>query len=362
MTFRSAAVLSIAFLALAGLAGCGKKDEDAKAPATQVVARVNGTEITVHQLNFLLNRARNVTPDSPPEAKKQVLDRLIQEELAKQAAIKEKLDRTPGVLLGLELAKTEVLARAHIGRVTSKLPRPTDEEVKKYYDEHPELFAKRRGYVLEELSVAKKEGLAKSLEEQVAKKLTMQDLASWLKSQEIEYRVRRGVRTAEQLPLKTLPEIHAMKNGEIKVIEDERGAILVLHLVTSRSAPIDEKAAAPRIRQFLFNQRAAAAVATEFNQLRDQAKVEYLGEFAEGAAGEALRAKARADAEAKAKAEAKLKAEQEARERAAAATKARQAAEAEARKAAEAKEREAATATRKLDQKAVEKGVSGLAK
>jgi len=360
MSFRSIVVLAL--LTFVGLSGCGKEDAPAKVAATQVVAKVNGTEITVHQLNFVLGRARNVSPDSSPEAKRRVLERLIQEELAKQAAVKDKLDRSPGVLQAMELSKIEVLARAHIGSVTRKLPRPTDEEVKQYYEAHPELFAQRRGYMLEELSVAKKDGLAKSLEEQIEKKLSMQDIASWLKAEGIEYRGRRGVRTAEQLPLKTLPAIHAMKDKEIKVIEDERGAILVLHLVTSRAAPIDEKAAAQRIRQFLFNRRASEAVANELKQLREQAKIEYLGEFAEGASGEALRAKAKADAEAKAQAAAKAKADQEARERAEAATKARREAEAEARKAAEAKERAAARETTKLKQQSIERGVSGLTK
>jgi len=360
MMLRSSALVLISLLVLVGLAACGKEEEAAKAPASQVVAKVNGTEITVHQLNYLLSQARDLTPDSPAEAKKKVLDRLIDEEIAKQAAVKEKLDRTPAVLQAMEFAKDQVLARAYMRRLASRLPQPTDEEVKKYYDDHPELFSQRRGYVIEELSITKREGLAKSLEEQIAKKLSMQDLASWLKSQDIEYRARRGVRAAERLPIDMLPKIHAMKNGEIKLLTDEHGDISVVHLAASRDAPLDEKTAAPSIRRFLFTRRAAEAVRNEIKALREQAKVEYMGIFAQDAAGEAARAKANAEAEARAKAEAKRKAEQEARERAEAATKARQAAEAEARKAAEAKERAAARETRKLDQKALEKGVSGL--
>src|SRR6185436_12044422 len=59
MTFRIRTGLVPVLCVLALAAGCSKKD-DAKKPATQVAAKVNSDEITVHQVNAALARLPNV--------------------------------------------------------------------------------------------------------------------------------------------------------------------------------------------------------------------------------------------------------------------------------------------------------------
>ncbi|MBI2290448.1 MAG: hypothetical protein HYU73_08965 [Betaproteobacteria bacterium] len=59
-----------------------------------------------------------------------------------------------------------------------------------------------------------------------------------------------------------------------------------MRVVATVSSPVDEATALPRVQQFLFNQRSAAAIASEMKQLREKAKIEYVGEFA-GAASAA---------------------------------------------------------------------------
>ena len=67
------------------LAGCGDKKKD-KA-ATQTAAKVNKEEITVHQINFVLPAAaRPARPSRPRRRAAQVLERLIDQELALQKA------------------------------------------------------------------------------------------------------------------------------------------------------------------------------------------------------------------------------------------------------------------------------------
>src|SRR6185295_5582819 len=107
--------LNLAFIvlisALAFTTGCGKND-DAKDPkiATQVAARVNGDEITVHQVNDVLARNPNIAPEFANQAKSEILDRLIDQQLTKQKAIENKLDRSPKVMRAIEAAKSEILA------------------------------------------------------------------------------------------------------------------------------------------------------------------------------------------------------------------------------------------------------------
>ena len=266
------------------VAACGNKTEEAKKPATQVAAKVNSEEITVHQVNNVLARNPNIPAEAAPRAKREIVDRLIDQELARQQALDKKLDRSPQVVQAIEAAKSEILARAYLQQVASSQAKPTPEEVKKYYAEHPELFAQRRLYMLEEIALARADQkIVKELRDKVAKAKSMQEVGEWLKVREIQYMVNRGGRAAEQIPLEMLPRLNKMKDGEIQVMEaGER--VNVVRVVATKAAPVDETAAAPRIQQFLYNKRSSEIVAEEMKRLKGEAKIEYVGEFAEGAA------------------------------------------------------------------------------
>lgn len=302
MNTRPFLLFTALLLALALTTGCGKK-EDAKA-ATQVAARVNADEITVHQVNYFLARTQNVTPEGAAQAKREILDRLIDQHLARQQAIENKLDRSPDVMQAIEAAKSEILARAYQEQIAAALPKPAPWETQKYYSEHPELFAQRRLFELEEFVFVAKGEVAAGLREQSSKARSMQQIADWLKSQGVKFVANRGVRAAEQISLENLPKVQAMKQGEIQLFEAGGGRFQVIRVVASKADPVDEATATPRIRQFLFKRRSSEVIAKEMKQIKEQAKIEYVGEFAGGAAAEEAKVKAEAEAKAKALAEA----------------------------------------------------------
>ncbi len=350
-------------LVLAFAPGCDRKAEnkaEAKKAATQVAAKVDSDEITVHQVNEVLVRTPNVRADVADQAKREILDKLIEQQLARQQAIKKELDHSPRTMLAIEAAKSEILARAYLESVTGALPKPTPEETKKYYAEHPELFAQRRIFSLEEISFTATGDQIAGLAERVAKARSMQEIADWLKSKAIPFAPNRGVRAAEQLPLDILPKVQAMKDGEMQLLDAGGGRHQIIRVVTSKMEPVSEELAAPRIQQYLFNRRASEAVANELKQLKAQAKIEYVGEFAGGAAAADAKAKAEAAAKAKAAADAKAREEAESQARADELSRARAAAEAKARLEAELKTKAAPSKSVVVPQQNIEKGVGGL--
>ena len=268
------AALSLLFFA--ALAGCGRHDKG----ASQVAARVNSDEITVSQVNFLLARTPNVTKENAAQAKRAILARLIEQQLAEQQAVKAKLDRSPPVVQALEFAKAQVLAEAYREKLASALAKPTDAEIKQYYADHPELFARRRIFNLDEINFEATDSLGAALGAEVAKARSMQDVAAWLNAQGIKYAERRAVRAAEQIPLEVLPRLQAMKDGEIRVLNSSGGRYDVMQVVATKELPIDEATAAPRIGAFIFNQRAREALVDDMTKLKRSAKIEYVGEFA----------------------------------------------------------------------------------
>jgi EpsD family peptidyl-prolyl cis-trans isomerase len=261
---------------LAVLGGCGRGETKA---ASQVAAKVNSEEITVHQVNNVLARAQNVPPEQAGRAKREIVERLIDQSLARQQAIEKKLDRSPNVVQALEAAKTEILARAYLQQVAAAQAKPTPEEVKKYYGEHPNLFSERRLYMIEEIAFARDDKTVPELRQKAAKAKSMQEIGEWLKAREVQYMVNRGARAAEQVPFEILPQLAQMKDGEIRVLEHgER--VNVIRLVASKSAPVDETTAGPRIEQFLYAQRSNQVIGEEMKRLKSAAKIEYVGEFA----------------------------------------------------------------------------------
>lgn len=357
MTIVRSATLITVLAAVALTFGCSR--EEAKKPATQLAAKVNEQEITVHEVNAVLSRNPNLAPEAAPRAKREILGRLIDQRLAVEQALSKKLDRSPGVVQAIESAKLEILARAYADSIRGAQPAPTPEEIGKYYADHPELFAERRIYSLEDIRLAPADVDVAELRAQVAKSASMRDVATWLASKEIKFVPSRGVRAAEQLPLELVPRLRSMKVGEMQVVESEQ-RIDVVRVIAVRDEPVSEATAAPRIGQFLRNQRSAEAVTADIKLLRGQAKIEYLGEFANDLAAEEAKAKAEAEARAKALEEAKAKEAAERQARSEAASKARAEAEARARAEAEEKKRGAASKPAPLEKRSIEKGVGGL--
>ncbi len=260
------------------LSGCND-DKSGSKGATQVAAKVNGAEISVHQINSVLSKATGITNENAAKARKEVLDRLVDQQIAVEQAIARKLDRNPEVLLNIEAARREILARAYLEQIAAAQPKATEDEIKKYYDEHPDLFAKRRIYNMQELAIAKTEMPLDELKALVTSGKPMEEIAAWLKSKNIPARGNAGVRPAEQLPLELLPKLAQMKDGQTALIDGPQQAF-IMRIVASQSAPVDEAAAKPRIQQFLQNQRNGKAVAEEMKKLKDAAKIELVGDFA----------------------------------------------------------------------------------
>ena len=61
-SIRTLALLPVV-VAAALVAGCGDKSSSGEGKATQTAARVDGNEITVHQINQILERQQGLKPE-----------------------------------------------------------------------------------------------------------------------------------------------------------------------------------------------------------------------------------------------------------------------------------------------------------
>ena len=271
---RHAAVLAASGILV--LAGCGEE----KQAATQVAARVNKEEISIHQINTLLAPGGNLPPEQAKLASRQVLERLVDQELLVQKATEKKLDREPKTMKAIEAARRDILARSYMESVAAAVAKPTTAEVGEFYTKRPELFSERRVYKFQELTIGANPAEVLPKLKELGKAKNLEEVAAWLKSQNIPFGGGDvTTKTAEQLPMELLPRFHQLKDGQMAMVPSQAG-VLVIQLVASRSEPVDQKAATPFIEQYLMNQKKVETANRELKQLHELAKIEYLGEFA----------------------------------------------------------------------------------
>ena len=255
------------------LGGCGRSGQH---PPSQVVARVDGHEITVSEVNAVLAGMPPVAPAAVPALRKRVIRALVDQQLELDEARALKLDQTPAVLLQMELARRQVLANAYLRRVVDSVSAPSDEAVRRYYDAHPDLFANRKIYQLHELGAQGGGQLKNQIEAELSAGKSVDDIAASLKAKGVPIAVADQTLPAERISLDLLPELASLATGKSLVVAGG-GTVRVLELVGAQSQPIDETHARPAIREALLNQARKAAIAQAIQRLAARAKIRYLG-------------------------------------------------------------------------------------
>jgi len=275
--------LFLPMLIVALVAGCGDKKDGATtggAPPAQVAAKVNGTELTVSQVDFALQRNPNLDKAQMKTASLQVVRFLVEQEVLAQKALGDKLDSDPKVMQALDAARRQILAEAFLARKLGTPAEPSDAEVTAYFDAHPELFAKRKVYRLQEISIKAPQEKYEAIRAQLAASKTLNDFAAWLKAENLPVKAAQGVKPAEQLPKAILPRLAAMPNGQAMVVNAPDG-LLVIVLADSQMQPATLEQAKPAIVRLLQGEARQKAVKAELDALKSAAKIEYFGEFAE---------------------------------------------------------------------------------
>jgi EpsD family peptidyl-prolyl cis-trans isomerase len=242
---------------------------------------VGGEEISLHQINTALaqSNSRGATPDQLQVLSRNALEGLIDQQVAVAQAVESKLDRDPDVISQLDAARRSVLANAYVKQFVTNLPTPDAQEVQTYYAAHPELFSERRIYTVQEVVVPRSPEVLEQLSSMANANRSVEDVSGWLKGHNIRFTPVTASRAAEQIPLDLLPRMHALKDGQVLVFSAP-ASVTFLRLVSSRTEPVPEALALPRITQYLGTQRTVEATTAQIKALRSKTQVVYLGEFA----------------------------------------------------------------------------------
>ena len=130
----------VALASLATLAACqqGGKDAakttDASDPSAEVVATVDGTNLTRGTFDFYVKAATGKAPaDLTPEQRQDALDSLVRMQLIASQAQKDGLDKDHEIAAALTLSRLDVLQRA-LQQQYLKDKTPTEQELRAEYE------------------------------------------------------------------------------------------------------------------------------------------------------------------------------------------------------------------------------------
>lgn len=271
------------------VAGCGDKSKS-EGKASQAAARVNGEEITVHQINQVLERQQGLKPEQAEAASRQVLEGLIDQQIAVGKAEEQKLDRDPQVVQLLDATRRSILARTYLEKAAAAaVSTPSAEDARKYFDAKPALFSQRKVYALQEFTVPAAPEVSKPLIEKLRATRGPAAFVEVLKASGLKFTANQVTQAAEGLPLNVLDPLSKVSDGEALYVNAPDGFKAVL-VVATKDQPVTFEQAKPAIEQFLIAERRREFVQKEVKNLRTAAKVEYIGKFADKAASGAAAA------------------------------------------------------------------------
>jgi EpsD family peptidyl-prolyl cis-trans isomerase len=257
-------LVSVACLSVSGCRLPWQKDDAGPAPKGQVVAVVKGQEVTLTDLRAELEGESGANTQAQKQLEQAGLERIIGRKLLAMTAHDRGLDRTPDFAVDKMRGDETILALALQTRIASQVPPPTRDEAERYVADHPDMFAQRKFFVLDQLRVKRPPDTERLKQLEPLK--TMDQVEAWLMQQHIEYDhtvdVIDTLNTNPQLVdflLKLPPdEVFVIPNGDLLLID---------HIVETKVLPVTGDVATARATDVLRSQRTLEAVARAENQI-----------------------------------------------------------------------------------------------
>ncbi|MYN42056.1 peptidyl-prolyl cis-trans isomerase, EpsD family [Duganella sp. FT109W] len=287
-TVRRWATGAAVLLLAAGLTACGGKKES---KSGQALVSVDGEEITALQVADEMQRAA-VPPAQQQAAQQQVVASLVDRQLLINQALKDKLDRDPKVVQAVERAKALILAQAYMQARLGAPLKPTDAQVKQYFDQHPEFFSQRKLLEMRQLQIPTA-SVDDALKQVIDTAKSLDEVATWMDGHQVKYNRTQLTRSSTDLPPALSAKLLALPKGQLFLLRENQVSTLTV-ITDMRDAPVDLATATPQVTQFLVANHNKEAAQAELTRLRSAAKIDYLNKAVAPAATPAAAAPAAA--------------------------------------------------------------------
>lgn len=250
------------------LVACGKGESK----SGQALVKVGKEEVTALQLNEELQRV-NVPVAQQAQARKQVLESLVDRQIVLNQAMEEKVDRDPKVVQSIERAKALIIAQAYMQNKTGTPAKPTRDEIAQYFDKNPALFAQRKTMELRQLNLATSD-LSDDLKKEIDSAKSIDDVAAFMERNNIKFARQQISRSTADLAPALSEKIVNLPKGQLFIVrEGDRSTLMTVADI--KDTPVTLQASEAQIAQFLTNARVKEAATAELARLRAATKIEY---------------------------------------------------------------------------------------
>lgn len=258
----SSALLAVLLAASA----CQKKAEG------QVVAVVNGEEITLNELNAEIAEM-NLPPNADKQAARaQILQKMIDRRLLAQAAKEAGIDRDPTYISQERRMDEQLLVSMYGKKAMDTVPVPGNAEVDKFIAEHPAMFADRTRYALNQLQFDMPADANRLKELESAN--SIEDVATRLTAMGIKFEQGKGALDSAVVPEQIISRINSLPAGEPFIVPQGNKVVVSVVTGTEKVALPPEKArsiAAQALRAQSLNKIGE----DRLKEAKAKAKIEY---------------------------------------------------------------------------------------
>ncbi len=261
--------------------GCGKK------ATGQVVAVVNGDEITLDELNAELNSVNLPASADKKLAMRQLLQQVVDRRLLAQTAKEQGLDRDPAYVTQQRRMNEDLLVRMYAKKSADTIPVPTAAEIDKYIAEHPLVFGSRTRYKLDQIrfEMPADPSKLKALEADHS----MEAITARLTSMGIKFQRGNSALDSGSVAPAALKQVTSLPPGEPFITPAGR-QIAVSVITGTEPLPVPEAQVRPLAVQALRNETLNKIGETRLKEARAKGKIEYQAGY-EAPSGKAAPAK-----------------------------------------------------------------------
>ena len=259
---RSGGLIAVAGLA-AMLSACGG---GGGTPTGQVVATVDGQEITANELRMELGGAKAPNPEAQKELERRALQSIVNRKLLAKAAADQKLDQAPEFAMQKAKADELVAISALERKLAAAVPQPSKQEAERYVSDHPDSFAQRKLFVVDQVVAP---GVPQAVLREMQPLKTLDQVENLLTQRGVPHQRAVGAIDGATSDPEMVKKISALPAGEVFVVPNQ-GGVLINQVREARTDPFTGDRAVAVAQQMLRQRKTAEMVRSQMQQIAAQ--------------------------------------------------------------------------------------------